>query len=95
MPNRKGFNMADRFSDNMPSITGPATHAFPIAASDSTNVAETTRAIYCGVGGDIVAILLSGATVTFANVAAGALLPIRATRVLATGTTANGLIGLV
>ena len=87
--------MADRFSDNMPSLTGPATHAFPITASDSANFADATRAIYCGLGGDIVAIMLSGAIITLPNVQAGTLLPLRVTRIAATGTTAGGLVGLV
>ncbi|MCD2175381.1 spike base protein, RCAP_Rcc01079 family [Rhizobium sp. C4] len=87
--------MADRFSEAAPPLTGPATHAFPINPADGTNFAEVTRAIYCGVAGDIVAIMLSGAVVTFANVASGTLLPLRATRVMAAGTTAGGLIGLV
>ncbi|HWU62074.1 MAG TPA: hypothetical protein VN112_08645 [Ensifer sp.] len=87
--------MTDRFSDNTPSLTAPAAHAFPITPSDGTSFAETTRAIYCGVAGDVVAIMLSGAVVTFANVSAGTLLPLRATRIVASGTTASGLIGLV
>lgn len=95
MPNRKGSPMADRFSDSSSSIIGPAAHAFPITPSDSAVLAETTRGIYCGAGGDIVATMLSGAVVTLANVAAGTLLPLRATKVAATGTTANGLVGLV
>lgn len=95
MPNRKGSNMADRFSDNTPSLTGPATHAFPITPSDSAGFADVTRGLYCGVAGDIVVVTLSGAVVTFANVAAGTLLPLRATRIAATGTTAGGLIGLI
>jgi hypothetical protein len=87
--------MEDRFSDNAPSISGPATHAFPITPSDTASFADATRAIYCGVAGDIAAIMLSGAVVTFANVAAGTLLPLRATRIAAAGTTAGGLIGLL
>ena len=78
--------MEDRFSDNAPSISGPATHAFPITPSDTASFADATRAIYCGV---------AGAVVTFANVAAGTLLPLRATRIAAAGTTAGGLIGLL
>ena len=87
--------MADRFSDNMPSLTGPAMHAFPINPSDSANFADATRAIYCGLGGDIAAIMLSGAAVNLPNVPAGTLLPLRVTRIAATGTTAGGLVGLV
>jgi hypothetical protein len=38
--------------------------------------------------------LLSGATVTFQNLPAGSLLPVRATRIFATRTTATGILGL-
>lgn len=86
--------MPDRFSDNAPSVTGSATHAFPVSPSDTTSLSETTRALYCGVGGDVAVVLSSGAAVTFSNVPAGAILPVRATKVSATGTTAGGLLGL-
>lgn len=95
MPNRKGFTMADRFSDNAPSLTGPATHAFPVAPSDTASLADVTRALYCGIAGDIAAVMVSGAVVTFSNVPAGTLLPLRTTRIASSGTTAGGLIGLV
>jgi hypothetical protein len=87
--------MADRFSDNAPTVTGPATHAFLVTPSDTTSFADATRAIYCGVAGDIAAVMLSGAVVTFTNVPAGTLLPLRTIRIAAAGTTAGGLIGLV
>ncbi|MCD2180228.1 spike base protein, RCAP_Rcc01079 family [Rhizobium sp. C1] len=87
--------MADRFADNAPSLAGPASHAFPITPSDTTSLAETIRALYCGVGGDIAATLASGAAVIFTNVPAGAVLPVRATKIAAAGTTANALVGLV
>ena len=54
-----------------------------------------TRAIYVGSGGTLAVRLLSGQTVTFAGVSAGSILPPRADRVLATGTTAGSIVGLV
>lgn len=42
-------------------------------------------------GGDIVVVNSAGQNVTF-TVAAGTILPVRATRVLATGTTASAII---
>lgn len=86
--------MADRFSETAPSLTGPATHAFPITPSDSASFGDVTRALYCGIAGDIAVVMQSGAVVTLANVAAGTLLPLRATRIAATGTTAGAIIGL-
>lgn len=87
--------MTDRFAHTANSLSSPATHAFAIAPADGTDLAETTRAIYVGAGGAIAMRMQSGALVTLAGVPQGTLLPLRADRVLATGTTASGLIGLV
>ncbi len=87
--------MPDRFSSNMPSLTSPATHGFAVTPSDTLDLTETTRALYVGSGGTLALRMLSGQTVTFAGIAAGSILPVRADRVLATGTTAGSLVGLV
>ena len=87
--------MTDRFSTRAASLEGPATHGFAITPSDVTPLAETTRALYIGQGGDVAVNFASGASVTFAGLAAGTILPIRATGVLSTGTTASNLIALV
>jgi hypothetical protein len=52
-----------------------------------------TRALYVGGGGDARVRMLGGAVVTLSNVPTGALIPIRVTQVLATGTSANGIVG--
>ena len=44
---------------------------------------------------DIAVVLASGAMLSFGNVASGTLLPLRTQRVMATGTTAAGIVGLV
>lgn len=86
--------MPDRFQYSTPSLSGPAAHAFAVTPSDSTDVAETTRALYVGIGGAVAAVMASGASVTFGAVASGTVLPVRVTRVLATGTTASAILGL-
>ncbi len=87
--------MPDRFSSNIPSLTSPATHGFTVTPSDTIDLSEVTRAIYVGSGGALAVRLLSGQTVTFAGVSAGSILPLGADRVLATGTTAGSIVGLV
>jgi hypothetical protein len=77
--------MSDRFSSHAPSLTGPASSGFAITPDDTLLLAETTRALFVG----------SGAVLTFEAVADGAILPLRIVRVLATGTTAANIIGLV
>ncbi|OJF93632.1 spike base protein, RCAP_Rcc01079 family [Pararhizobium antarcticum] len=87
--------MPDRFSSNAPSLTGPATHAFDVTPSDTLDLADVTRAVYVGVGGALAVRMLSGQTITLSGVTGGSTLPLRIDRVLATGTTATGIVGLV
>lgn len=87
--------MADRFQNSSPSLAGPASHGFSVTPSDSALLSETTRGIYVGTGGDIAALMLSGASVTFPAVPAGSVLPVRLTKIMATGTTASNIVALV
>lgn len=76
------------------SVMAPATQAVAVTPSDAT-VLTTTRALWVGTGGDVAVTMLSGDAVTFANVPSGSLLPIRVTKVLATGTvTADDIVAL-
>lgn len=87
--------MTDRFAHVAASIDGPASHAFAVTPDDNTDFEETTRALYCGAGGDIALRMLSGSDVTLVNVPEGSVVPVRAVRVLATGTSATLIVGLV
>jgi len=87
--------MPDRFQYASPSLSGPASHGFSVAPHDSNLLAETTRALYVGGAGTIAVVLASGASLTFASVSPGTVLPVRATKIMATGTTATDILGLV
>jgi hypothetical protein len=87
--------MTDRYSSHAKSLSSPADHGFSISPSDTVDLAETTRALYVGTGGNIAATLRSGADITLANVPTGSVLPIRFQRIKATNTTATNLVGLV
>ena len=87
--------MPDRFENHAAGLESPVRHGFAITPDDSVALAETTRAIYVGTAGDISLILASGAGLTFVNLASGTVLPVRATGVNATGTTAADLLGLL
>ncbi|OJT95466.1 MAG: hypothetical protein BGN83_04940 [Rhizobium sp. 63-7] len=87
--------MVDRFANTQPSLSGPASSGFSITPNDTTDLAETVRALYVGGGGNLSVTMLSGEVVTLANVFAGSILPLRAVRVRATGTTATDIVGLV
>jgi hypothetical protein len=87
--------MTDRFQNSAASLTGPAGHAFAVIPSDSTLLAETTRGIYVGTSGTIAALMASGASVSFVAVTAGTVLPVRLTKIMASGTTAADIVALV
>jgi len=75
-------------------IESPAENAFAITPNNSVDLATNTRAIYIGGNGNISLITVGGNTVTFVGLLAGTLLPIRASRVNSTSTTATNLVGL-
>lgn len=76
--------------------TVPAERAISITPNDSADLSEPVRAIFTGSGGDIALIAIGDtSSVVFVGVAAGIILPVSASRVLATGTAATGLVGLV
>lgn len=72
----------------------PAFNAFTITPNDGANLAQTARGLYVGVAGDLKLTLPGGGTVTLKNVSAG-ILPVAATKIFATGTTATDIVGLV
>lgn len=72
----------------------PATGCEVVVPSDSVDLtAGPSRAIYVGVSGDVAAVI-GGTSCTFVNMIAGTFLPICATRINATGTTAQNLLAL-
>ena len=87
--------MPDRFAHSEASLSGPASSGFAITPSDTIDLPEATRALYIGTGGNLSLRMLSGETLTFSNVTAGSLLPLRVSRVFATATTATAIVGLV
>ncbi len=68
-------------------VGGPAVHAYSILPSDTADLIYLPRAIYVGSTGNVIVTMLGGETVTILAVPTGSILPIRPTRVFATGTT--------
>lgn len=83
----------DNFTSHTKGLEAPADRGEAITPNDGADLTYTTRGIYVGGAGNIVA-TMGGVDVTFTAVQAGTVLPIRATRIKATGTTATGLVGL-
>lgn len=87
--------MADDFEAYADGLTSTARNAAAITPHDSTDLAKVTRGIYVGVGGDVsVEMKGTGTAIVFKGAAAGTVIPVRATRVNATGTTATDLVAL-
>lgn len=84
----------DRYEDHASSLVSPAADGVAVTPSDTADLAQTSRALYVGQGGDLSLVLASGRAVTLQGVPAGALLPLRARRVQATGTTAAAVVAL-
>lgn len=84
--------------DNFPNyvqLDSPAEDFFPITPNDSVDLSEVTRSIWVTGAGNLTVITRKGQTRTWSSVPANTLLPIRVSRVLTTGTTATGILGLV
>lgn len=84
----------DTFSNHQTGLTSPAVSGQNITPSDSTPLITATRCLYVGGAGDLRIELVGGDIVTLSGVVAGAIYPLRVAQVLATGTTATGLVGL-
>lgn len=78
----------------MPGMTDPGFGAFAVTPSDST-VLAAVRALYVGVTGNVAVQTAGSSTaVTLIAVPAGAILPIRVTKVMSTNTTATSIVAL-
>jgi len=86
--------MTERHSNRAASLTGPAGHGFAITPSDSIDLERPVRALYVGGAGALAVTFASGAEVVLSGIMGGTVLPIRAVRVRATGTTATAIVGL-
>lgn len=78
----------------MTTMSDPARNAAAVTPSDST-ILGPVRAVYVGTTGNLaVQFEAGGTTVTFPDVLAGQIYPIRVARIMSTGTTASGIVAL-
>ena len=87
--------MTDTYSAHASSLTAPARDGFAVTPNEASDLPDVTRALYVGGPGHLVLMLQAGATVTLSNVPSGSLLPLRVRRILATGTSATAIVGLL
>jgi hypothetical protein len=86
--------MTDTFSTHTRSLTSPPEHGAGLVPDDAADLAHVTRAVFVGGTGDLAVTLLGGDTVTLRGVPGGTLVPLRVSRLLASGTTATDIVGL-
>ena len=84
----------DKYGLYSPGLTMPATHAEAVTPSDTTDLGMVSRALYVGSAGNVAVVMADGSTATLVAVGGGTLLPIRVSRVKATGTTAGSMVAL-
>lgn len=87
--------ISDNFSEFTSGLSSPVCGGFDITPDDAADLQNTTRAVIIGGGGDIALVLKNGDTITLPNLVAGVIYPLRVVRVLASGTTATDIKGLV
>lgn len=85
----------DSFQDHHDGLTGPICGGFDIAPDDGADLAQMTRGVMVATAGDMAVILKNGDAITLPGLTPGVIYPIRIARVLATGTTATGIKGLI
>lgn len=83
--------MADRFSNYASGLSSPATRHHAITPSDTVDLPTRPRALYCTGAGTASVMDEAGTSLTY-TLEVGDRLEFRATRVMATGTTAT-LVG--
>ena len=83
----------DPFENYTQSLESPATRLTEITPDDNTDLAFVTRAITAETAGHLQVVTAAGDTGRL-FIAAGIPFPVRVRRVLATGTTAGGIVGL-
>lgn len=87
--------MYDEFARLAQSSMTPSENPFAVTPDDVTDLPVVPKAIYVGGAGTIVLRgIESEQDVTFVDVPAGVQLQVRPRRILATGTTATGIVAL-
>lgn len=92
-PSAEKVTTMDQFENHAPGLESPASRLFAIVPNDAETLACVTRAIAVDSDGYVQIVTSSGDTGRI-FVAAGAPFPIRVVQVMASGTTATGIVGL-
>ena len=86
--------LTDNFAGYNSGLDSPASGMITVTPSDGTDLSVMPRALMVGVAGDLAVVMKDGTTGTLPALQPGVPYPVRVSRVLATGTTATGIVGL-
>lgn len=86
--------MADTFPTSAQLSWEPGARHYAVTPHDSTDFTASFRALYIGTGGDVVIVDMNSTAVTYKNVPAGTVIPMRGRRVNSTSTTATDIVGI-
>jgi hypothetical protein len=84
----------DTFRSHARSLVSPPECGAMVVPDDTAPLGHVSRALFVGEAGTLAVRLQDGTDLVFANLPPGALLPIRVSHVLATGSTAAGIVAL-
>ena len=84
----------DTFLASETNLNGPYCDAAAVVPNDAADLATLSRALYVGTTGDITVTMAGGEANVLIKAAPVGILPLRVSRVWATGTTATNLVAL-
>ncbi|MEL6323013.1 MAG: hypothetical protein AAFU82_04105 [Pseudomonadota bacterium] len=87
--------MSDFYKQALPSVMASADGILEITPNDDADLTSLPKGIYIGGTGDLAVIMPDGSTGVFVQMLGGGTYPIRPARILQTGTTATGIVGLI
>mgnify|MGYP006275013433 CR=1 FL=1 len=85
--------MSDLYDDKSSGLSDPAQGVLPVTPDDGADLSIVCRALYVGGAGTVTLRAIDNSQATF-TVPGGGEIKVRTRRVLATGTTATGIVGL-
>tara|TARA_R110000824_G_scaffold194375_5_gene376996 strand:+ start:6286 stop:6549 length:264 start_codon:yes stop_codon:yes gene_type:complete len=82
-------------TSSVPNKIEPSHELLTITPSDTLELTHSVRAIFVGGTGNITLIDSKGTSHVLVGIPAGATLAIKPTKIMATGTTATSIVGLI
>lgn len=77
-----------------PGLESPPSRAFAVTPTDAADLTIPIRGLMVAAGGNVALVTRGGDTATLPGLEPGVQYAVLATRILATGTTATGIVGL-